>query len=286
MRRAGSNDAYCQEGKECNEMPTPHAHAATLGTATDSEAKVSTSPTSVSTSPTDAASLTPRRIRNAKSAVKAVPKKGTATMRRVPRQERSKVLVECIRIAARDILEKKGPKALTTNNIAARAGVSIGSLYQYFANKEEILEEVFREQADQSLKDSHQWAGWVKDLPVRDVIRLVVEGTVRRHRDFHSFHPDFYQNHHRELHIGLRNSKDDVTDDGEPHAVAWLRDVFSGHANELRVTDPNLAAVTMAHGMAASLSGLVDQDATRLYDESLGGKLAEMFIGMLLKESS
>jgi hypothetical protein len=51
-----------------------------------------------------------------------------STVRRVPRQERSKLLVDCIRIAASQILEKDGPKAITTNNIAARAGVSIGSL--------------------------------------------------------------------------------------------------------------------------------------------------------------
>jgi hypothetical protein len=78
------------------------------------------------------------------------------TMRRVPRQERSRLLVDCIRIAAAEILEKNGPEALTTNNIAARAGVSIGSLYQYFANKEEILEEVFREQADRDFESSRE----------------------------------------------------------------------------------------------------------------------------------
>ena len=100
------------------------------------------------------------------------------TVRRIPRQERSKLLVDCIRIAAREILEKDGPNALTTNNIAIRAGVSIGSLYQYFANKEEILEEVFREQADRSFEDSRQWADWVRTLPLRNVIRLLVERQV------------------------------------------------------------------------------------------------------------
>ena len=74
-----------------------------------------------------------------------------ATVRRVPRQERSKILVDCIRIAACDILQKRGPKALTTNNIAARAGVSIGSLYQYFPNKLALVEAVRRRHFDEVL---------------------------------------------------------------------------------------------------------------------------------------
>lgn len=262
-------------------MSTPHARAANLGTADDSER----SPSSESS----AATSNRRRLRktsksSSDSSAKARPRKRSSSMRRVPRQERSKILVDCIRIAAKDILQKKGPKALTTNNIAARAGVSIGSLYQYFANKEEILEEVFREQADQSIEDSRQWADWVKDLPPRDVIRLTVERTVRRHREFHSFHPDFYQRHHRELHVGLR-SKDTANEEGEPYAVAWLREVFTGRTKELRVSDPRLAAITLAHGMASTLSGLVESDPTLLYDDALGAKLTEMFSGMLLRDS-
>lgn len=261
-------------------MPTPHARASTLGTA-DDPTKVPNSDDAAATTSTRRATKTSRSKAN--GAAKPRAAKGSATMRRVPRQERSKILVDCIRIAAKDILQKKGPKALTTNNIAARAGVSIGSLYQYFANKEEILEEVFREQADQSFEDSRQWADWVKDLPVRDVIRLIVERAVRRHREFHSFHPDFYQRHHRELHVGLR-SKDAANAEGEPHAVKWLREVFSARSNELRVSDPRIAAITLAHGMASSLSGLVETDPTLLYDDALGGKLTEMFSGMLLRD--
>ena len=46
--------------------------------------------------------------------------------------------------AARDILEAEGPEALSTNRIAERAGVSVGSLYQYFPNKDAIIAELAR----------------------------------------------------------------------------------------------------------------------------------------------
>jgi AcrR family transcriptional regulator len=63
----------------------------------------------------------------------------TMIARKVPRQERSRALVEAIVEAAARILVQQGRDALTTNAVALRAGVSIGSLYQYFPNREAIL---------------------------------------------------------------------------------------------------------------------------------------------------
>ncbi|MCP5042734.1 MAG: TetR/AcrR family transcriptional regulator [bacterium] len=207
-------------------------------------------------------------------------------VRRVPRQERSKILVDCIRIAASEILKKDGPKALTTNNIAARAGVSIGSLYQYFANKEQILEEVFREHADRRLEDSREWADWVRTLPLQDLIRVVVERAVKQHREFHSFHPEFYQKHHRELDIGLRPAENSSGAEGEPMAVTWLREVFENRLAELRVPDARLASVALAHGISATLHGLVESEQGLLYDESIVTKLTEMTCGFLLRDDA
>lgn len=59
---------------------------------------------------------------------------------RAPRQERAKQKVELILEAAMRLLDKGGMPTLTTNAVAATAGVSIGSLYQYFPNKEAILD--------------------------------------------------------------------------------------------------------------------------------------------------
>lgn len=58
---------------------------------------------------------------------------------RIPRQERARQTVAVILEAAAQLVAKDGYAATSTNRIAARAGVSIGSLYQYFPNKEAIL---------------------------------------------------------------------------------------------------------------------------------------------------
>lgn len=63
----------------------------------------------------------------------------TSTQRKIPQQERSREMVAKIIATAVKMLKKTDPEQITTNAIAARAGVSKGSLYQYFANKEELI---------------------------------------------------------------------------------------------------------------------------------------------------
>ena len=62
-----------------------------------------------------------------------------SALRKAPSQERSRLTFEAILDAAAQVFEQHGYAAGTTNRIAERAGVSIGSLYQYFPNKDAIL---------------------------------------------------------------------------------------------------------------------------------------------------
>lgn len=73
-------------------------------------------------------------------------KKPKISPRKPPQQERSKQLVADILEAAIRVLERHGARNFTTIRVAQKAGISVGSLYQYFPNKESIL---FRLQAEE-----------------------------------------------------------------------------------------------------------------------------------------
>jgi AcrR family transcriptional regulator len=60
-------------------------------------------------------------------------------MRKTPVQQRSQRMVDTLVDAAGQVIAKQGLDRFTTVEVAARAGVSVGSLYQYFANKEALL---------------------------------------------------------------------------------------------------------------------------------------------------
>jgi AcrR family transcriptional regulator len=68
--------------------------------------------------------------------------------RKRPRQQRSEATVDAILEAAARILEGAGLNAVTTNAVAEHAGVSIGSLYQYFPGKTALLAELIRRERD------------------------------------------------------------------------------------------------------------------------------------------
>ncbi|MCA9629769.1 MAG: helix-turn-helix transcriptional regulator [Myxococcales bacterium] len=61
------------------------------------------------------------------------------TLRRTPQQARSRETVLTILVAAARVLNQHGFKRLSTNRVAKVAGVSVGSLYQYFSGKEDLL---------------------------------------------------------------------------------------------------------------------------------------------------
>lgn len=62
--------------------------------------------------------------------------------RRSPAHDGSQEIVEAILVAAATLVDERGLHGLTTNHIARRAGVSVGSLYRYFPDKESIIAEL------------------------------------------------------------------------------------------------------------------------------------------------
>ena len=109
-------------------------------------------------------------------------------MRRVPRQARGRERVERILDAAASLFAEIGVQATTTNAIAARAETSIGSLYQFFPNKDAVLHALnarYLEQL-QEVCDSLLVPGADDEL-----LSQLVERIVKALYDFHAHHPGF-----------------------------------------------------------------------------------------------
>lgn len=100
-------------------------------------------------------------------------------MRKQPRQARSRATIEAILQASARILEAHGWQALTTNSVAELAGVSIGSLYQYFPNKLALIEGVRRGHFDEILGLLEQAGGGRMSRQER--IETLVDGMIAAH---------------------------------------------------------------------------------------------------------
>ena len=96
-------------------------------------------------------------------------------MRKPPSQERSKHLVDCLVETATTIIAEEGLEAATTSRIAERSGVSVGSLYQYFSNKQEIHQAVLDSlHRDQEVAVDEAVAS-VTEPDVKKLIRVIIE---------------------------------------------------------------------------------------------------------------
>ena len=66
--------------------------------------------------------------------------------RHQPKQSRSQETYKSILHAAADLFESRGYEQTTTHQIASKAGVSVGALYRYFADKKAIIKELYQQE--------------------------------------------------------------------------------------------------------------------------------------------
>jgi AcrR family transcriptional regulator len=95
--------------------------------------------------------------------------------RKRPSQKRSVQTVAAILKASAQILEDEGLGSLNTNYIAKKSGVSIGSLYQYFPNKESILVALIEKQHEKRIGILQKMLEDSKDLPFEDLVHSLIK---------------------------------------------------------------------------------------------------------------
>ena len=115
-----------------------------------------------------------------------------ASTRRVPTQRRSQERLERIARAAGELCAEVGADAVTMEAISARAETSIGSLYQFFPNKDALLHAVAERYVDDllALLDASDAAdaGDVAGLPLETLVDALLEPFVA----FHRAHPGYF----------------------------------------------------------------------------------------------
>lgn len=107
--------------------------------------------------------------------------RSTSSRRRRPRQRRAHETVDAILEAVVKILKRAGVDAVTTNRIAEVAGVSVGSVYQYFPDKRAI----FLALHDRHVEDVGRLVEHTlvqhADAPLEDLLRALVDALVDAH---------------------------------------------------------------------------------------------------------
>ncbi len=95
--------------------------------------------------------------------------------RKQPSQVRAKNTVDSILSASRSILKQDGPLKFSTNTIAKKSGVSVGSIYQYFQSKEKILEMLLELELNSSIKKFDEEIRGLLNLSIEEKVNGVIK---------------------------------------------------------------------------------------------------------------
>ena len=103
--------------------------------------------------------------------------------RKTPKQARSRKMVSWILDAATRVFEEYGYAGATTNHIANKAGVSIGSLYQYFPNKEALLTTVAMQHLEEGKAVTEKLLTNVieTNLPLDALLKALIKEFIAQH---------------------------------------------------------------------------------------------------------
>jgi AcrR family transcriptional regulator len=196
------------------------------------------------------------------------------TARKRPRQERSKETVDALMQAAARVLIDNGYDKTTTNRIAEAAGVSIGSLYQYFPNKESLVAELIRRQAEAEFAVFVERMLLVRDLPLRKAISEFIVSLIAAHRVRPKLHKVLMEQVPR---VGAFKHVRDV----ERRVGEFLRVAVEERRHEIRPRNLDQAAFVLQHAVEAVTHAAVLDEPKYLEDDKLVHELTELVMRYL-----
>jgi len=111
-----------------------------------------------------------------------MPRAPATKPRKSASQERSRLTVDALLEATARVLVKEGYDRASTNRIAVTAGVSVGSLYQYFPSKESLVAALVARHNREMLDVLREAVAQVAGQPVEVVVRELVRATIEAHQ--------------------------------------------------------------------------------------------------------
>jgi len=166
--------------------------------------------------------------------------------------------------AAAQVLRKRGYAGATTNHIAEKAGVSIGTIYQYFAGKDEIFDalvkDYFARVVERVRAERIDYS-----RPLRETLRRLIETGIAAQR------------HGPELLRALEHVPNAMLrrrlSQGKRDLVSFLRGILEGYRESLRHVDFERAAKLLVD----AAEGIGTNDPEAAYDPRLADELTELF---------
>lgn len=199
-------------------------------------------------------------------------------LRKRPTQSRSRALVEAVEQACLQILDDAGEASLTVARIAEISGVAVGSIYQYFPNKDSIVallyERILDEESEELLRVRERLVGVPLHAALRDILTNIIRVETRLSRLNKAFHLRY----HCALHLGMWRGPYQTV--GEFIEATWLP-LLQMYEHEISTHHPALAAYLLGQGLRSVIRSVLEDMPGYLEQPALLDSLVGMALGCL-----
>ena len=194
--------------------------------------------------------------------------------RKTPRQARSRATVDALLEATTRVLAEQGYERTTTNRIAQVAGVSVGSLYQYFPNKDAIITGLVDRHVERLRRLFAETLLGVADAPLEVAAGALVHAVVAIHRAHPALNRVVLEQVPR---MGLTHTVDAFDD----FAVQLIAGYMRRRADELRPKNLELAAWVLMRTLQPLVHAAVRQGPERFDDPEFLAETTALIVGYL-----
>jgi AcrR family transcriptional regulator len=198
--------------------------------------------------------------------------------RKTAAQARSRATVDALVEATARILVRDGFDRASNNRIAAEAGASVGSLYQYFPSKEALVAAVIARHSADLMRITRAALDKAADEPIEVGVRRVIAAAIKAHRLDPKLHRVLAE---QTPHTGALLAELDVFG-RDPYGL--FRAYLEAHREELRVFDLDLAAFVCVTSIEALTHTAVLHRADMLSDTAVSvliDETARLVLGYL-----
>jgi AcrR family transcriptional regulator len=197
--------------------------------------------------------------------------------RRSPSQSRSVVTVSAIFEASVQVLLKEGMHRLTTTRVAERAGVSVGTLYQYYPNKLALLNAVLERHLDGVAQAVEQAARKVHGKPLPTMVEAVVHAFVRAKVE--------REDEARALYAVAAELGGSALVLQASQRVGGALAQMLATATDAHFNDLEVVAYMFATAMIGPTKGVLEEQAPRKLTRMLRSQLVSLCLGYLEREA-
>jgi AcrR family transcriptional regulator len=199
--------------------------------------------------------------------------------RKRPKQARSQQTVDALLEATARVLGARGFEGATTNEIARVAGVSIGSLYQYFPSKEALVAALLEQRTRADLEHIFAAAALPAGAPIAEQLRVGTSAAIEVYRKDLPLYRALLQN-------APRIGRAEVMRANAQRGRDGLKAMIEANRGRIRDVDPDLGAFILSSAIEWVILSAMLEHPERLDDPRLVDEIVTLALGYLMTPRS